>query len=262
MESTWQWSTLQKNTKALLDGGECGKSWRQWYNHKNETVPIDAAGKKVLVIGGGDTGNDCIGTATRQGATKVVNLELLPRPPNSRAPENNWPHWPHVFKVDYGHGEAADKTNAGQDIREYEVATKEFVAGDRGQVVGVKVVNVQWQKAGGQMKMVEVPGSERIIEADLVFLALGFLGPEGSLAEMFQIDCDSRSNYKATYNKVPGDFRTSNPKVFAAGDCRRGQSLVVWAIKEGRDCADAVHRHLNEGLSPVSPPPQPIAAAL
>jgi glutamate synthase (NADPH/NADH) len=256
---------LTKNTKALLDGGETGKSWRQWYNHKNETVPIDAAGKKVMVIGGGDTGNDCIGTAARQGATKVVNLELLPRPPNSRAAENNWPHWPHVFKIDYGHQEAGDKLNSGHDIREFQVATKEFVAGDRGQVVGVKVVNVQWQKAGGQMKMVEVPGSERVIEADLVFLALGFLGPEGCLAEMFKVDLDSRSNYKATYNKVPGDFRTSNPKVFAAGDCRRGQSLVVWAIKEGRDCADAVHRHLSNpeaAFAPTHPAHPPIAAAL
>eukprot|EP00746_Dinoflagellata_sp_MGD_P145901 gnl/MRDRNA2_/MRDRNA2_78462_c0_seq2.p1 gnl/MRDRNA2_/MRDRNA2_78462_c0~~gnl/MRDRNA2_/MRDRNA2_78462_c0_seq2.p1 ORF type:complete len:2196 (-),score=483.92 gnl/MRDRNA2_/MRDRNA2_78462_c0_seq2:357-6944(-) len=253
---------LTKNTQALLNGGSCGKSWRQWYGGKGEAIPIDAQGKKVLVIGGGDTGNDCIGTAARQGATQVVNLELLPRPPDTRAPENNWPHWPHVFKVDYGHQEAADQCNSGQDIREYQVATKEFVAGDRGQVVGVKVVSVQWQKAGGQMKMVEVPGSEKVIEADLVFLALGFLGPENHIAEMFHVDLDSRSNFKATYNNVPGDFCTSNPKVFATGDCRRGQSLVVWAIKEGRDAADSVHAYLSDGLATFSPPPQPIAAAL
>merc|ERR1719265_629687 len=237
---------LTKNTQALLNGGNTGKSWRQWYGGKGEAIPIDAKGKKVLVIGGGDTGNDCIGTAARQGATRVVNLELLPRPPDSRAPGNNWPHWPHVFKVDYGHEETMMKLNGGNDIREYQVATKEFVAGDKGQVAGLKVVSVQWQRQAGQMKMVEVPGSERIIEADLIFLALGFLGPEGSLAEMFQVDVDSRSNYKATYNRVPGDFRTSNPKVFAAGDCRRGQSLVVWAIKEGRDCADQIDHFLRD----------------
>jgi glutamate synthase (NADPH/NADH) len=260
---------LTKNTKALLDGGETGQSWRQWYggpgSGHSKITPIDAKGKKVLVIGGGDTGNDCIGTAARQGATAVVNLELLPRPPDSRAPENNWPHWPHVFKVDYGHEETAKALNSGQDIREYQVATKEFVAGGSGNVVGVKVVSVQWKNQGGQMKMVEVPGSERIIEADLVFLALGFLGPESSLAEMFKVDVDARSNYKATYNNAPHDFRTSNPKVFATGDCRRGQSLVVWAIKEGRDCADSIHRYLIDSGSDFSPKvvdsPQ-IAAAL
>jgi len=193
------------------------------------------------VIGGGDTGNDCIGTSVRHGATHVVNLELMPKPPQQRAASNPWPHWPMVFKVDYGHEEAAPLNN-GDDIREYGVSTKEFMTDSQGKLIGLKIVSVKWERVEGQMRMVEVPGSVKVLEADLVFLALGFMGPEQTLAEAFGIDTDERSNYKARYDKSPGDFRTSHPKVFAAGDCRRGQSLVVWAIKEGRDAAEEINR--------------------
>ncbi|CAK8989583.1 unnamed protein product, partial [Durusdinium trenchii] len=234
---------LTYNTKALLDGGDVGSKWRRWWGaKKNGTDPktLDAKDKKVIVIGGGDTGNDCIGTAVRQGAKSVINLELMPQPPKQRAPNNPWPHWPLVFKVDYGHEEAAP-LNGNKDIREYGALTKEFLDDGHGNLKGIKMVNVRWEKIDGQMRMMEQPGSEKILEADLILLALGFLGPENPLANAFGVDMDERGNYKALYQKSEGDFQTSNPKVFAAGDCRRGQSLVVWAIKEGRDAADAVN---------------------
>mmetsp|Transcript_49861 Transcript_49861/g.116524 ORF Transcript_49861/g.116524 Transcript_49861/m.116524 type:complete len:2132 (-) Transcript_49861:321-6716(-) len=238
---------LTGNTKALLDSGNVASGWRRWWGKQSgkdaegSSAPIDAKGKKVVVIGGGDTGNDCIGTAVRQGATQVINLELLPAPPKSRAASNPWPHWPMVFRVDYGHEEAAKCLNDGEDIRQYSVSTKEFIRDDKGNVKAMKLVSVKME--GGKIN--EVPGSEKTIECDLVFLALGFLGPERPLAEMFGVDLDQRGNYKALYTESEMDFATSNPKVFAAGDCRRGQSLVVWAIREGRDAANAVNRYLG-----------------
>jgi len=238
---------LKMSTKSLLDGGSTGKGWRQWWGSSRDVAappPIDAAGKRVIIIGGGDTGNDCIGTAVRQGARSIVNLELMPQPPNSRAPGNHWPHWPHVFKVDYGHEEARDVINNGEEIRNYGVSTKEFIGQEGGVVTGIKLVSVQWERVDGQMRMREVPGSERLLEADLVLLALGFTGPENPLASMFDVDLDERGNYKATFADRLGDFATSNPKVFTAGDCRRGQSLVVWAIREGRGAAQAIHQRL------------------
>merc|ERR1719253_2041669 len=232
---------LTQNTKALLDGGNVGNGWRKWWGtNKEGPNPIDAQGKKVVVIGGGDTGNDCIGTAVRQGATNVINLELMPQPPQNRAPNNPWPHWPMVFKVDYGHEEAKPLNN-GEDIRQYAVSTKEFISDGNGNVKAMKIVGVKFE-AG---KIVEVPGSERTLECDLVMLALGFMGPEHPLAAAFHVDEDQRGNYRALYNNSERDFATSNPKVFAAGDCRRGQSLVVWAIREGRDAASAVNRYLT-----------------
>mmetsp|Transcript_62362 Transcript_62362/g.174232 ORF Transcript_62362/g.174232 Transcript_62362/m.174232 type:complete len:2159 (-) Transcript_62362:60-6536(-) len=240
---------LTLNTRALLDGGHVGKNWRRWWgtgrNDPSQATPIDAKDKCVVVIGGGDTGNDCIGTAVRQGATQVINLELMPQPPDQRAKSNPWPHWPMVMRTDYGHEEAALR-NGGNDIREFCVATKEFVGDDNGKLVGMKVVSVRWDSINDQMRMVEVPGSERLIRADLIFLALGFTGPEHPLAEAFGVDIDRVGNYQALYQHVPGDFRTTNPKVFAAGDCRRGQSLVVWAIREGRDAAAAIERFLGD----------------
>jgi glutamate synthase (NADPH/NADH) len=201
----------------------------------------------VIVIGGGDTGTDCVGTAVRHGAKRVINLTRGAKPPDERAPGNPWPHWPMVFKVDYGHAEAKPLNN-NEDIREYLVNTKEFIGDAQGKLTGLRVVNTRWEKTPTGMKLMEVPGSERVLEADLVMLALGFMGPEGSLAEAFGIEVDERSsNYKAKYDRKPGDFHTSNPKVFAAGDCRRGQSLVVWAIKEGRDAADAIDAALKYG---------------
>jgi len=235
---------LTLNTKALLDGGNVGKDWRRRWGTSSGPPPIDASGKAAVVIGGGDTGNDVIGTSVRQGARQVINLEIMPQAPDQRAKNNPWPHWPMVFKTDYGHQEAK-LINDGNDIREYCVLTKEFIGDGNGNVKGVKIVSVRWDRVNDQTRMVEVPGSERVLEADLVFLALGFTGPEHPLAEAFGVDMDRSGNYEAAYKQVASDFQTSNPKVFAAGDCRRGQSLVVWAIREGRDVATAIDHFMN-----------------
>ncbi|XP_031274848.1 glutamate synthase 1 [NADH], chloroplastic isoform X1 [Pistacia vera] len=219
---------LHKNTKSLLD------------SNLQDGNYISAKDKKVVVIGGGDTGTDCIGTSIRHGCSSIVNLELLPQPPKSRAPGNPWPQWPRVFRVDYGHQEAAAKF--GKDPRSYEVLTKRFVGDENGVVKGLEVVRVHWEKdASGKFQFKEVEGSEEIIEADLVFLAMGFLGPEPTVAEKLGLERDNRSNFKADY----GRFATSAEGVFAAGDCRRGQSLVVWAISEGRQAAEQVDKYLT-----------------
>uniref|UniRef100_A0A6N2KJ79 glutamate synthase (NADH) n=1 Tax=Salix viminalis TaxID=40686 RepID=A0A6N2KJ79_SALVM len=218
---------LHKNTKSLLD------------SNLQDGNYISAKGKKVVVIGGGDTGTDCIGTSIRHGCTSVVNLELLPEPPQTRAPGNPWPQWPRVFRVDYGHQEAASKF--GKDPRSYEVLTKRFIGDEDGNVKGLELVRVHWEKdAGGKFQFKEVEGSEEIIEADLVLLAMGFLGPEKNVAEKLGLEQDNRSNFKAEY----GRFSTNVEGIFAAGDCRRGQSLVVWAIAEGRQAASQVDKYL------------------
>lgn len=218
---------LHANTKSLLD------------SNLQDGKYISAEGKKVVVIGGGDTGTDCIGTSIRHGCTSVVNLELLPQPPNSRAPGNPWPQWPRIFRVDYGHEEAA--TKFGKDPRSYEVLTKRFVGDENGKVKGLELVHVQWEKdASGKFQFKEVEGSQEYIEADLVLLAMGFLGPEANVADKLGVEKDNRSNFKADY----GRFSTNVEGVFAAGDCRRGQSLVVWAISEGRQAASQVDRYL------------------
>jgi NAD(P)H-dependent glutamate synthase small subunit len=218
---------LTANTKHLLDHGE------------NDGHLISAAGKDVIVIGGGDTGTDCIGTSMRHGCASLVNFELLPRPPVARADDNPWPQWPRIFRVDYGHEEV--KARFGRDPREFCILTKEFIGGKDEEVVGLRTVQVEWKKGeGGRFQLDEVPGSERNWKADLVLLAMGFLGPEHYLAESLGVECDERSNYKAQH----GRFATSLPGVFAAGDCRRGQSLVVWAINEGRGAARAVDAYL------------------
>lgn len=201
---------------------------------------ISAKGKKVVVIGGGDTGTDCIATSLRHGCTSLVNFELLDRPPDDRAEDNPWPQWPRIFRIDYGHEEAAERF--GDDPREYCILSKEFLDDGHGNVAGIRTVRVQWSKdETGRMKMSEIPGSDTVIEADLVLLAMGFLGPEPYLSESLGLELDERSNYKATH----GDFSTSVPGVFAAGDCRRGQSLVVWAINEGRGAARAIDIYLQ-----------------
>jgi glutamate synthase (NADPH/NADH) len=233
---------LHGNTKAILDSGAVNTTWRK-ASDEGTKPPIEAAGKRVVIIGGGDTGNDCIGTSVRHGATSIRNLELLPQPPPERASNTPWPHWPSQYKTDYGHEEAAVKTNGGKDIRLFSVLTKEFIGNVAGEVTGVNIVDLTWAHENGQMKMKEVPGSERVLEADLVLLALGFLGPEGSLAEQFGVTVE-RGNFKAQFGRTPGCFRTSNPKVFAAGDCRRGQSLVVWGIAEGREASVAIHKQI------------------
>jgi NAD(P)H-dependent glutamate synthase small subunit len=216
---------------------------------------ISAKGKKVVVIGGGDTGTDCIATSLRHGCSQLVNFELMDRPPEGRAPDNPWPQWPRIFRVDYGHEEAEAKF--GSDPRTYNILSKEFVDDGKGNVKGIRTVAVHWEKVDGKMKMMEVPGSEKLIEADLVLLAMGFLGPEHYLAQTMGIELDPRSNYKAEH----GRFATSLPGVFAAGDCRRGQSLVVWAINEGRGAARAIDLYL-QGQSVLPAPGISMGTAL
>lgn len=218
---------LHSNTKSLLD------------SNLQDGKYISAKDKKVVVIGGGDTGTDCIGTSIRHGCCSLVNLELLPEPPRTRAAGNPWPQWPRVFRVDYGHQEAA--TKFGKDPRSYQVLTKRFIGDEKGAVKGLEIVRVHWEKeASGKFQFREVEGSEEIIEADLVLLAMGFLGPESTLADKLDLERDNRSNLKAEY----GRFSTNVEGVFAAGDCRRGQSLVVWAISEGRQAASQVDKYL------------------
>eukprot|EP00897_Mesotaenium_endlicherianum_P000426 jgi/Mesen1/10384/ME000081S09774 len=231
---------LHANTKSLLDSNlEDGKY-------------ISAKGKKVVVIGGGDTGTDCIGTSVRHGCTQMVNLELLPQPPASRAPGNPWPQWPRIFRVDYGHQEAM--TKFGSDPRSYEVLTKRFIGNDKGEVTGLELVKVKWEKdASGRFQMQEVPDSQEIVEADLVLLAMGFLGPEQNVAEKLGLETDARSNFKADF----GHYATNLEGVFAAGDCRRGQSLVVWAIAEGRGAAEKVDQYVMKN-EPVEIPQDPV----
>ncbi|RDY08688.1 hypothetical protein CR513_07057, partial [Mucuna pruriens] len=223
---------LHANTKSFLD------------SNLEDGNFISAKGKKVVVIGGGDTGTDCIGTSVRHGCSSIVNLELLPQPPQTRAPGNPWPQWPRIYRVDYGHQEVEAKF--GKDPRSYEVLTKRFVGDENGVVKGLEVVRVRWGKdETGKFQFKEIEGSEEIIEADLVLLAMGFLGPEPTIAEKLGMERDNRSNFKAEY----GRFSTSVRGIFAAGDCRRGQSLVVWAISEGRQAASQVDSYLtNEDI--------------
>jgi glutamate synthase (NADPH/NADH) small chain len=208
---------------------------------------IDATDKHVIVIGGGDTGTDCIGTALRHGCRSLVNLELLQQSPEERADDNPWPEWPLILRTDYGHEEAIVKY--GSDPRKYCVATKEFIDDGNGNVCALKIVSVEWTKKPDRWEMSEIEGSEQVLEADLVLLAMGFLGPESYIAEALGIEHDKRSNYLAEH----GNFQTSVPGVFAAGDCRRGQSLVVWGINEGRGAARAVDLYLS-GASTLPAP--------
>ena len=217
---------LRANTKSLLDSNLADANY------------ISAKDKNVIVIGGGDTGTDCIGTSIRHGAKNVVNFELMPEPPENRAADNPWPLWPKIFRVDYGHAESQHKF--GKDPREYCLLSKGFISDDNGNLKGIKTINVEWTNSNGRMSMQEVAGSERIWEAELILLSMGFLGPEQYVNKALGVDTDERSNYKAAYDK----FNTNVPGVFAAGDCRRGQSLVVWAIDEGRRAAREVDSFL------------------
>jgi glutamate synthase (NADPH/NADH) small chain len=194
---------------------------------------ITAGGKRVVVIGGGDTGSDCVGTSNRQGALSIVQFELLPQPPEVENKPLVWPYWPIKLRTSSSHEEGCD--------RDWSVATKRF-EGSSGRVERLIAARVEWQRDGsGAMRMVEVPGSEFSIDADLVLLAMGFTGPADlPLFTQFGIERDARSNVKAN----TGDYRTNVAKVFAAGDMRRGQSLVVWAIREGRQCAHAIDAFL------------------
>ncbi|HWY85203.1 MAG TPA: glutamate synthase small subunit [Gemmataceae bacterium] len=217
---------LQANTKSLLDS-----------NHADRNF-ISAQGKDVIVIGGGDTGTDCVGTSMRHGCKSLIQFEILAKPPLERAPDNPWPQWPKVYKLDYGQEEAAAKF--GDDPRRYLINTKKFVGDDRGHVKELHTVRVEWVKDNGRFTPREIPGSDAILPAQLVLLAMGFLGPENQLLDKLGVDKDPRSNAKADYGK----YATNLPGIFAAGDMRRGQSLVVWAINEGRGAARECDRYL------------------
>ena len=192
---------------------------------------LRADGKHVIVIGGGDTGSDCVGTSNRHGAKSVTQFELMPRPPEEEDRPLTWPYWPYKLRTSSSHEEGCE--------REFAIATKEFI-GEKGKVTGVKTVRVEWQ--GG--KMVEVPGSEQVLKADLVLLAMGFVSPVSPVLEAFGVSKDARGNAKAA-TEGQGSYATNVDKVFAAGDMRRGQSLVVWAIREGRQAARAVDEYLT-----------------
>ncbi len=186
---------------------------------------IKATNKNVIVIGGGDTGSDCIGTSNRQGAKSVKNFEIMPKPPGHRSPTTPWPFWPLQLTTSSSHKEGCE--------RNWLINTKEFLKDKNGNLKGIKTIRVEWDNSNGSPKLKEIEGSEKIHDCELAILALGFTGPESNLADKLGVITDNRSNYKADYGK----YQTNVPKVFTAGDMRRGQSLIVWAISEGREAA-------------------------
>ena len=215
---------LKSTTRSLLDSGLKDKKY------------ISAKGKNVIVIGGGDTGNDCVGTSIRHGAKSVTQLEMMPKLPDERAENNPWPEWPRICKTDYGQEEAI--AVFGHDPRIYQTTVKEFKMNKKGEVTKAVLVNLESKKdeKTGRMMMVPVEGSEKEIPADLVLIAAGFLGCVEYVSKAFGVDRNARSNVQT----VPGAYATSVKNVYTAGDMHRGQSLVVWAIREGRDAARAV----------------------
>jgi NAD(P)H-dependent glutamate synthase small subunit len=217
---------LTANTKSLLDSSLDDGNY------------ISAEGKNVIVIGGGDTGTDCIGTSLRHGCKSMVNFELLPQSPAERAEDNPWPLWPLIHRVDYGHEESTQRF--GRDPREYQILTKEFIDDGNGNVAGVKIVEVNWSKVDDRWNMEEIEGTEKVWKAELVLLSMGFLGPEHYVSDALHREYDARSNYQAKHGK----YTTNIDGVFAAGDCRRGQSLVVWGINEGREAAREIDSFL------------------
>jgi glutamate synthase (NADPH) small chain len=226
---------LRGNTKNVLDNRRNGQVSVEGL----PIPPLSAAGKDVIVIGGGDTGTDCVGTSLRHGCRSLTQFEILPKPPEERAPDNPWPQFPRVYKLDYGQAEA--KARFGDDPRTYLINTKRFVGDEEGNLKELHTVEIEWAKdANGRFVMNEVPGSEKVWPAQLVLLAMGFLGPEEAAVQQLGLAQDPRSNIQADY----GQFHTSVEGVFAAGDCRRGQSLVVWAINEGRAAAREADRWL------------------
>jgi glutamate synthase (NADPH/NADH) small chain len=226
---------LTANTRSLLDSRHADGRF------------VAARDKHVVVIGGGDTGTDCVGTALRHGARSLVQLEILPRPPLVRAPDNPWPQWPKTYKLDYGQEEA--KALWGKDPRVYSVMTKKFI-GDKDRAVReLLYVEVEWVKGpDGRFGPRELNGTEKMIPADLVLLAMGFVGPEKSLPQQLGLKLDERGNVWTDPTRM-----TSVPGIFAAGDMARGQSLVVWAIREGREAAQSVDRYLSYGETVLSP---------
>lgn len=219
---------LTKVTKSLLNSGlQDGK------------IPV-VKDKKVMVIGGGDTGNDCVGTSIRLGAASVIQLEMMPKAPDTRADNNPWPEWPKICKTDYGQEESI--AVFGHDPRVYQTTVKEFIADEKGNVCKAVLVKLEFKKdpETGRMNMCEVPGSEYIEDVDLVLIAAGFLGSQEYVTRAFGVDVDGRTNVAT----VPGEYKTSKEKIFVAGDMHRGQSLVVWAIREGRDVSKEVDKYL------------------
>ena len=219
---------LKATTKSLLDSGLADGNY------------ISAKDKNVVVIGGGDTGNDCVGTSIRHGCKSVIQLEMMPKPPEKRLPNNSWPEWPRVLKTDYGQEEAI--ALFGQDPRLYQTTVKEFVKNEVGDLCKLICVKLESQKdeETGRMRMVPIEGSEFELEADLVLIAAGFLGSQSYVTEAFGVEVNGRTNVQTE----AGKYQTSVEKVFTAGDMHRGQSLVVWAIREGREAARAVDEYL------------------
>jgi len=219
---------LKATTKSLLD------------SELKDNKYISAKGKKVVIIGGGDTGNDCVGTSIRHGAASVIQLEMMPKAPDERAENNPWPEWPRVCKTDYGQEEAI--AMFGSDPRIYQTTVKEFLKDKNGKLCGLKTVKLEGKKdeKTGRMQMVEVPGSESKLDCDLVLIAAGFLGTEDYIAKAFGVDLNARTNVATE----AGHYKTNVENVFTAGDMHRGQSLVVWAIREGREAA----RDVDESL--------------
>ncbi len=219
---------LKSTTKALLDNG------------LKEGNYISAKGKKVMVIGGGDTGNDCVGTSIRHGCTSIIQVEMMPKPPVQRLDSNPWPQWPRILKTDYGQEEAISKF--GHDPRVYQTTVKEFIADKKGNLIKVKLVKLESKKdeATGRMTMAEIAGSEYVVDCDMVLIAAGFLGSQEYVTKAFGVQTNERSNVKTD----AGRYETNVKNVFTAGDMHRGQSLVVWAIKEGREAAKAVDESL------------------
>ncbi|MCA1825480.1 MAG: glutamate synthase subunit beta [Myxococcales bacterium] len=223
---------LTASTKSLLD---------------KTPAPLSARDKDVIVVGGGDTGTDCVGTAIRQGARSITQLEILPRPPEERLLDNPWPQWPKIYRLDYGQEEV--KAKWGEDPRIYSVMTKKFLGDEERNVRELFYVEVEWVRGpDGRFGPREIPGTEKVVPADLVLLAMGFVGPEKPMLQQLGVKLDERGNVWVDQTRM-----TSVPGVFAAGDMARGQSLVVWAIREGRLAAQCVDRYLSYGETVLTP---------
>ena len=215
-------------TKSLLDSNLADNTY------------VSTKDKNVIIIGGGDTGNDCVGTSIRLGAKSVTQIEMMPKAPDTRAANNPWPEWPKICKTDYGQEEAI--AVYGHDPRIYESTVKEFIKDKNGNLSAVKIVKLAWEKdpETGRMNMKEIEGSEQILEAQIVLIAAGFLGSQKYVTDAFKVELDARTNVKT----APGKFRTNVENVFVAGDMHTGQSLVVKAIRQGRECAHEVDESL------------------
>jgi glutamate synthase (NADPH/NADH) small chain len=220
---------LEANTKNLLDTRQGLPAYDKL---------ISAEGKDVIVIGGGDTGTDCVATALRHQCRSLAQFEIVPRPPDDRAADNPWPQWPRVYKLDYAQSEA--KARFGDDPRTYQISTKKFVGDEKGQLKELHTIKVEMKLVDGRMQFTDIPGTEEVWRAQLVLLAMGFRGPEDFLVNQLGVERDTRTNVKAEHGK----FHTSLEGIFAAGDMRRGQSLIVWAINEGRGAAREADRWL------------------